>query len=57
MILTIFILLLLIILTFKNGIINYIKLLKTYGSIPCPPTRLPLLGNLFDLPLNPYSKK
>ncbi|CAF4931442.1 unnamed protein product, partial [Rotaria sp. Silwood1] len=35
-------------------IINYIKVLQTYKHIPCPPHRLPLLGNLFNLPLNPY---
>jgi len=51
------ILLLFIILGFKNWIINYIKVFQTYKSIPCPPNRLPLLGNLFSLPLNPYRKK
>ncbi|CAF5078227.1 unnamed protein product, partial [Rotaria sp. Silwood1] len=43
-----------IILRFKSWIINYIKVLQTYKHIPCPPHRLPLLGNLFNLPLNPY---
>jgi hypothetical protein len=50
------ILLLFIIFGFKNSISNYIKVFRTYRSIPCPPNRLPLLGNLFDLPLDPYRK-
>ena len=47
----------LIIIGHKNWILNYIKILRTYRNIPCPPNRLPLLGNIFNLPLSPYSKK
>jgi hypothetical protein len=47
----------LIIIGYKKWIINYIKILRTYRNIPCPPNRLPLLGNIFNLPLSPYSKK
>ncbi len=50
-------LLLFVILGCKNWFINYIKVLKTYGTIPCPPNRLPLLGNIFSLPLDPHRKK
>ncbi len=55
--LILFVLVLLIVLGYKNSISNYIKFIKTYGSVPCPPNRLPLLGNLFNLPLNPYRKE
>jgi len=47
----------LIILGLKRWIINYIKVFQTYRNIPCPSNRLPLLGNLLNLPLNPYRKK
>jgi hypothetical protein len=46
-----------IIIGLKNWFFNYLKLLKTYGNIPCPPNRLPLLGNILNLPLDPSSKK
>ena len=46
-----------IIIGLKNWFFNYIKLLKTYGNIPCPPNRLFLLGNILNLPLDPSSKK
>ena len=42
---------------FKRWLLNYIKLLQAYGSIPCPSNRLPLLGNLLNLPLDTYRKK
>lgn len=51
------ILLLLAIFTCKDWIIHYLKLLRVYGSIPCPPNRLPLLGNIFNLPLSPHGKR
>ena len=51
------ILLLLAIFACKDWIIHYLKLLQVYGSIPCPPNRLPLLGNIFNLPLNPHGKR
>jgi len=59
MLLIIFLLLLVLLIIFglKNWFINYIKILKIYGDIPCPRNRLLLLGNLFELPLNPYRKK
>jgi hypothetical protein len=52
----ILLLIVLIILGVKSWIIRYIKILKTYRDIPCPPNRLPLLGNLLNLPLNPHRK-
>jgi len=47
----------LIILGLKKWIVNYIKVFQTYRNIPCPSNRLPLLGNLLTLPLNPYRKE
>ncbi len=46
-----------VLLALKNWFINYVKALQIYGSIACPRNRLPLLGNLFQLPLNPHRKK
>jgi hypothetical protein len=53
----VFIFILLIIFATKDWFIHYFKLLQTYGSIPCPPNRLPFLGSLLHLPLDPASKK
>lgn len=36
---------------------HYLRISKVYGNIPCPRNRLPILGNILSLPLNPYSKK
>ncbi|CAF4000329.1 unnamed protein product [Rotaria sp. Silwood2] len=52
--LIIIIFIILIIFRLKTWFVNYIKILKNYGSVPCPQNRLPLFGNLFNLPLNPY---
>lgn len=40
----------------KDWFRNYIRRLKTYETIICPSNRLPLLGNILQLPLNPYRK-
>lgn len=50
------VLIILIVLGLRKQIINHIKVVQTYRIIPCPSTTLPLLGNVLDLPLNPYSK-
>jgi hypothetical protein len=57
LVIVLIVIVLFILLGLKNWIINYIKLLQIYGPIACPSNRLPLLGNLFELPLNPRRKK
>lgn len=41
----------------RKWLLNYIKILKAYGSIPSPPNKLPIIGNLLSLPLDPYGEK
>ncbi|CAF4209047.1 unnamed protein product [Adineta steineri] len=49
----------LICLTFKQWIIHCIRISQAYKKIPCSPIKLPILGDLLNMPLNPYklSKK
>ncbi|UJR08122.1 hypothetical protein I4U23_012399 [Adineta vaga] len=44
---------------YKTWIMNCIKVLRTYETIPCPSGKLPILGNLLNLPISAYhfSKK
>ncbi|CAF3997706.1 unnamed protein product [Adineta steineri] len=44
----------LICLIFKQWIIHCIQIAQTYKNIPCLPSKLPILGDLLYLPLNPY---
>ena len=47
---------LLVVLTLKNWFIKYIRQSRAYANVPCPPNRLPLLGNLLNLPIGAYRK-
>ena len=47
----------LFILRYKDWFLHRIKVARTYQSIPCPSGKLPVLGNIFSLPVNPYGKK
>lgn len=42
------------ILALKPWIMRYITVMKNYRHIPCPPNTLPLFGNIFSLPSDPY---
>ncbi|CAF1276388.1 unnamed protein product [Rotaria magnacalcarata] len=50
----IIIFLIFLIVRLKPWLVNYFKLLKNYGPVPCPRNRLPILGNLLSLPLDPH---
>ncbi|CAF0907860.1 unnamed protein product, partial [Adineta ricciae] len=49
----------LFILRYKDWFLYRIKVIRTYETIPCPAGKLPVLGNILNLPVNPYefSKK
>ncbi|CAF1176401.1 unnamed protein product [Adineta steineri] len=47
-------LIILIFFAFKKSIVHFIKISQTYKRIPCSPTKLPILGDILTLPLNPY---
>ena len=46
----------LIIFALKDWFLKYIRQSKAYANVPCPPNRLPLLGNLLSLPIGAYGK-
>ncbi|CAF1068446.1 unnamed protein product [Adineta steineri] len=41
-------------LIFQKWIIHYIQISQAYKNIPCLPSKLPILGDILTLPLNPY---
>ena len=47
----------LFILRYKDWFLYRIKVIRTYETIPCPAGKLPVLGNILSLPVNPYGKK
>lgn len=50
-------LLLLVLGWFYKWIANCIKVAQTYAALPCPPRKLPIVGNLLDLPMDAFRKR
>lgn len=46
----------LIVFALKDWFFRYMRQLKAYANVPCPPNRLPLLGNLLSLPIGAYGE-
>lgn len=40
----------------KNWFFQYLKVARAYDKVACPPNRLPFIGNLLSLPIDPYRK-
>ena len=54
--LIIIVILLLVAFALKNWFLQYVKVSRAYHKIACPPNRLPFLGNILQLPINPHGE-